>query len=244
MRKQKKSGYFDRLKLKWKRWATRLENAAFPDGIRCIACNSELKAGEGNFCESCREQLPFRTGEYCTVCGEALDRGICLLCKTEKFYFDFSYAPFHYAGLIRHLILRYKNGEGWLSRYFGEMLSDYLKLMGCEYDLITFVPADKKSRIKKGFDHAKEIAKNLAKSLDTESIVTLERVTPSGQKTYDRLGRKAAIAGAFLIKEKNLTDKRIILVDDVMTTGSTANECARVLKEHGAKSVTVFTVAR
>lgn len=244
MRKQKEKGHTHRVQLKWKQWATRLGNAVFPDGIRCIACNAELRKDEGNFCESCREQLPYRTGEYCPVCGEAPDQGICLLCKTEKFHFDFSLAPFHYTGLIRHLILRYKNGEGWLSRYFGEVLSDYLKLMGCEYDLITFVPADKKSRLKKGFDHGKEIAKNLAKSLGTECVETLERTTPSGQKTYDRMGRKAAITGAFSIKEINLSGKKIILVDDVMTTGFTASECARVLKENGAQTVTVLTVAR
>ena len=244
MRKQKENGRFNGFKLKCKGWVTRLENAVFPDGIRCIACNSELKTGEGNFCESCREQLPYRAGEYCPVCGEQLDRGICLLCKEEKFYFDRSIAPFHYTGLIRHLILRYKNGEGWLSRYFGEMLSDYLTLMGCEYDFITYVPADKKGRIKKGFDHGKEIAKRLAESLHRECVATLERVTPSGQKRYDRPGRKAAITGAFLIKETDLTDKKIILVDDVMTTGFTASECSRVLKEHGASSVTVLTVAR
>jgi competence protein ComFC len=112
-----------------------------------------------------------------------------------------------------------------------------------ENTIITFVPSDGTTRRKRGFDQAELIAKHYAKAQRAKCATLLARSSHERQVGKSRKSRIENVKGNF-VSLKNATDKRVILIDDVVTTGATVRECAKVLKEAGAKGIEVLAVAK
>jgi ComF family protein len=144
---------------------------------------------------------------------------------------------FKYAGQrhLRHPL------AGWL----GETLND-ARLRGRHFDLIVPVPLHSTRQRERGFNQATLLAELLAKSIAVPLRPVLERIRyTTTQTAYDRAERMENLHGAFrLRKNRDVRDLRVLLIDDVLTTGSTLSECARVLKAAGAISVHAATAAR
>lgn len=172
------------------------------------------------------------------------------MCKNVKLMFDGIYAVNRYAGAIRNLIKRFKyNGIESLSVPLGNILIEGTK--GCdilnEIDIIAPVPLFWRKRVKRGFNQSAILAKRLAKHYSIPlSIGNLYRTRNTATQTQlSRTERLDNVEDAFAVKKpEKFDDRTILLVDDVMTTGITASECAYELKESGAKKVFVIILAR
>ena len=158
------------------------------------------------------------------------------------------YSPFYYAGDVRRSLLRYKfeNLSGYGAIY-GEFLLKCLDENEISCDSITWVPLSRARLRRRGYDQARLLAEVIAKEkgIPCEAFLKKIRNNPaqSGSGGYE--ARRVNAAGAYCSQQEDkLAGKNILLVDDIVTTGATAMECARTLRKAGAKRVTVLTVAR
>ena len=201
----------------------------------------------------------------CGFCGKLNKNSLCNKCKirieknaiykiedyreTTSFFDEHLYL-FPYDGEIREEILNYKfNEKSYLYRTFLEFIKNSEKICTQikKYDIIMPIPISKKRMKQRGYNQSALIAKNLAKTLNTEYKENV-LVKIKDNKPQSELGqheRSANVKGVYNLKEpKKVYQKKILLVDDIYTTGSTANECAKILKENNANSVGIFTLAK
>jgi ComF family protein len=198
---------------------------------------------------------------------DAAIRNGCAACWNRRFAFRQAVAPLRYEGAARHLILAFKLGkQAWLAYLLGGLLCDHLAQgeVGRQVDLVAPVPLHWRRRVGRGFNQARLLALEIGARFDLPVAHRLLRRTRSTttQTAFSRLRREANVRGAFAVDASDGTTGRlgrlwgrvrrrtavkgrtVLLVDDVMTTGSTVHECARVLKRGGAREVLVATVAR
>ena len=199
---------------------------------RCVMCRRFLPPGPLRICEECGASLPRpedggrRRGDYFSECVSAL----------------------YYENDVRKAIQRYKfNGAQAYAPVFGELLAQcvYEDLEG-EYDILSWVPLDPGRRRKRGYDQAELLARNAGKRLMREPVRVLRK--KRGVRPQSMTGtpekRRANIAGAYrVIDPESVRGKRILLIDDIVTTGSTLSECARTLLLAGAEDVRCATLA-
>lgn len=211
-------------------------------------------------CEPCLAQIVPLDGPLCQICGEKLfhsiseteDKPLCGICRRVGAHFRRAAAFGAYEGALRDLIHLFKyNGVRPAGKVLGGLLNQTVTAMALPDSLIVIpVPLWSGKRIARGFNQAEAIARafiNFQSSssiqLDT-SILVRTRETAS-QTGLTRHQRRANVRGAFtVVKPAKVKGRSILVVDDVMTTGTTAGECARVLRRAGAKEVFVATVAR
>lgn len=197
------------------------------------------------FCSSCLLRLPFISGTKCTVCGTGLisENGICLKCRDAEHLYDRNISIFNYSGLIPLLIKEFKNSRHLkVIEYLLILVSSYLKTFfsGCS---IVPVPARRKNINKRGYDQMAVIAEALERLYGMPALFCLHRKGGKSQKTLTMEGRKQNISNTIKLKKKCIVP-RIVLIDDVYTTGSTISECSRILKQGGAGQVFSLTIAK
>jgi len=163
--------------------------------------------------------------------------------------FDWARAAVSYEALGRELIIRMKHGGA------GASIPTFVTMMArlipaeMQADIVVPVPLHRWRLLKRRFNQSQLLAKGLARKLEVRSdpfLLERVRATPS-QGTFDRKGRRKNVRGAFRVpaaRSGELVGKRVLLVDDVLTTGATASECAKALKEAGATHVAVLAFAR
>ena len=182
-------------------------------------------------CPSCREGL--RTAEGVRKRGD---------------YFSDCVSALYYRDEVRQAILRFKfAGAQAYADAFGELLAEriYTDLDG-RFDVLSWVPLAPDRRRRRGYDQAKLLAENAAKRLKIPATPLLKkrRGVRAQSRTRGREARRANIAGAFsLRKDADVEGKRILLIDDIVTTGSTLSECAKMLLLAGAEDVLCATLA-
>ena len=226
----------------------------------CAICKTSLNDADGKFvCENCEKKLNIISGYYCLKCGspigDSFDTNIerCEYCSTVELYFERAVAVGRYSDGLRELILQMKPYSGqYLAGYLGNLLVDRLSQQDFIRDgtISAVVPVPIWSGrllfIRK-YNQAELLAETIASKLGLKYIgsgLIKVKYTPP-QTTLDREGRLRNLIGAFNIKRRGLVaDKKVLLIDDVLTTGATASECAKALKRAGAKAVYVGTVGR
>ena len=189
---------------------------------------------------------------YCIICNENEYKGICDICKSKITRIKncdediISYG--YYGGVIKDLILKFKYKNNFTA---GDILSQFLEeyiLENIDYKqfIITYIPMTKKAKRKRGFNQCEYIAKKIADSLDIRCEKMLIKVkNTQEQKRLRKDERKQNISGSFdIVKNINLENKKIILIDDVTTTGFTIKEAYNVLKKYGAKEIKLLTLAK
>ena len=197
---------------------------------KCVFCGALAK---DCFCEKCRAVLPF-TGEHALTTGE---NG--LQVASVLFYKD----------AVRDSILRYKFSDRFMyAEVYGRLLADCAaEHFSGGFDLVSYIPVSRKRRRERGYDQAALLAESMANDWDTEPVLTLEKVvdTPRQSSFRDVYQRRANVLGVYeAVDPARFRDCRILLVDDVYTTGSTMNEAASTLRLAGAKEVLGITLAR
>ena len=174
------------------------------------------------------------------------DRGVCAACRSGLQGFDYAASFGMYEGALRSLIHLYKYSGMWP---LAKPLAGYLERaipLDESFDAVVPVPLYWKKKWDRGFNQAELLARYVAKRRGIPVISVLRRKRSTAtQAGLASAGRRRNVAGAFALRaRKDIAGKKILLIDDVMTTGATASACASVLKRGGAKSVSLFTVAR
>lgn len=217
----------------------RILSACLPHTCLLCACDSD-----DTLCPDCKSDLP-RLPPGCPYCAEPTEDGrVCGRCLAHPPHFDATYAPLAYAYPVDRLIHTYKySGELALAPWFAALMAESIGPAG--FDCILPLPLHPLRLRERGFNQAAELARQLGKKLrfrvDLDSC-RRRRATPP-QAALPHKARADNVRGAFECTRR-FDGERLLLVDDVLTTGATANECARTLKSHGAALVSVAVVAR
>ena len=202
---------------------------------RCVFCRRLLHRGEEGICPRCQQELPWALGAEAEQTGEFFS-----LCASPLWYQDQVRASFH----------RYKfKGVRGYSRTYGRLVAQCVQdhLVG-RYDLITWVPLSRARLRQRGYDQAMLLASAAALALDDVAAETLCKVrdteAQSGLGKNDA-SRRANVLSAYQVTDPALVEgRRVLLIDDIVTTGSTLSECARVLRTAGATDVVCAALAR
>ena len=207
----------------------KLWNLLFPP--RCILCKRLLKPEQTDLCHHCREKAP----------------------EVGKENFKYSFiarwcALWYYKDDVRESILRYKfRGRRSFADVYGRLLA--MKLQHCsldQFDVLTWVPVSALRRHKRGFDQTEEVALAVAREMGITAVKTLKKIrhTPPQSGIQGIAARRANVLGAYRVIDPDLIrDKTVLLLDDVLTTGATASECAKTLCLGGAQTVNFAAVA-
>lgn len=221
----------------------------------CHICHAFIpNAGELHICPACRERLPLVSSPLCPVCGISFTGTggdhCCGACLTHPPHFDTARSHFLYEGAIRDLIHSFKYNKQTHLRYPLALLAlEGVNSFLTDHNphLIVPVPLHRSRLRQRGFNQAVLLGSVLSKKLSIPMLPdVLSKIRPTEpQLKLSAAERRINVKGAFTVKTANaVAGKRILLLDDVMTTGSTMNECAKELKKAGAEAVIAATVAR
>lgn len=207
----------------------RIYDIFFP--AKCILCQKTLRSEETDICRKCRAY----TEEFPTP-----RRKISFVARWASMWY--------YNDDVRYSMLRFKFYR--MSAYgqiYGRLLAMYYSTKPlCDYDILTWVPISNKRKNRRGFDQVELIAVAMGQELGTPATPTLKKIRHTKKQSYMQSSahRKANVLGAYTVLDpKAIAGKRILLIDDIITTGSTISECARVLLTAGAKEVSALCVA-
>lgn len=206
----------------------------------------------------------------CEICGKSENSYMCGKCgkKLEKFIYyennkngkynkrkEFYHTKekfhlFRYEGIIREKMIAYKfNDKPYIYQVFTELIKRNDK--ACEflnqYDVIIPVPIHSKRKRTRGYNQSELIAKAIARALNKEIIIDalVKRKNTKPQSTLGKLDREKNVQGVFEIRNaKKIEKKRVVIFDDIYTTGATTNACKKILEEAGAEKVGIFTIAK
>ncbi len=237
-----------------KRIIEKIEEAVFPSNIYCISCGSMIDASRPySLCDECARKLHWINGRACDKCGKALPDTyhgrLCYDCMMHKHYFKKGYSCLTYGLYERQILLDYKyNGKSYLCRKLGDILFDRICCENLEIDVIIPVPVHKKRRKSRGYNQSELMAKRLSKLCgvpsDCESLVRNRETTLL--RSLNPAEREAALEGAFSVTaagKRKICGKRILVIDDIYTTGATADACSKTLIEAGAAEVFLLSLA-
>ncbi len=228
--------------------------AIFPSNIYCIRCGSLIDSTRTYaLCDDCVRKLHWITGRSCEKCGKALPdvyRGTrCYDCMTLQHSFTKGYSCLTYGLYEREILMDLKyNGKGYLAMKLGDMMYDRMMCEDLKPDVIIPVPTGRQREKKRGYNQAELLAKRLGKrwSVDVDTVSLCRKKETKPLRSLTPAEREAALADAFGV-EKNcrhrIEGKTILLIDDIYTTGATADACSRALLQAGAKDVYFLSLA-
>jgi len=217
----------------------------------CRICG---EIGSSILCRKCIESFQPLVPPLCEICSAPVDREeeltICSRCRDFRPSYDRAWSLFVYDGALKKAVLDFKyNGVSRLHNIFGELIFERLKreLKGTEIDAVVAVPLHPSREKSRGYNQALLLARSSA-SMISLPVLESELVRVRHTDSLSDLGRKerySSLEGVFSLQKKiSLTGKKILLVDDIITTGATFHQCSRILKEGGASHVYGITVAR
>ncbi len=212
------------------RFSDKLLDLLFPP--RCAFCRKLLRESESGACRACRKKLPY------------VPEGT----RNESIrHVRFCVAPLYYGGSVRDSLLRYKfHGVTAYKNVYAELLADCVRDSGLDCDMITWAPLSKRRLRKRGYDQARLVAETAAKQLDKPCVRTLEKTrdNPPQSSLDGAEKRKANAAGVYrCMQADKIKGKTILIIDDIVTSGSTLSECAKVLRGAGAAEIYAAAVA-
>ena len=213
------------------KWKTVLLDLLFPP--KCVFCRVLLNSSEELICPDCQQRLPW-------LVGNEAHRKLPMISDCVS--------PLSFQGNVRESIHRYKfNGKSWYAQNYGILMAQCVQdhLEG-SYDLISWVPVSRQRKRERGYDQSFLLAYEMGKVFGQRPAALLKKIKntqpQSGRKSES--ARRSNVKGAYIaIRKEMLAGKRILLVDDIVTTGETLLECTRTLKAAGAGDIVCVTLA-
>lgn len=220
---------------------------------RCLACKVSILPADEGLCGRCWQDLSKAvSGDYCRRCGRDVSPfgivlGKCGFCQDQQFDYDGLVRVGRYESTLRSMVLSLKFAERteWASR-LSQMLEQSLTSSGMlnDIDFIVPVPLHWRRRLSRGFNQSYMISKGLSKT-DIPITTDLVRIRNT-QQQWDLTPpqRRRNVKGAFAVRKGHpFSGKNILLVDDISTSGATISECAKTLKQAGARKVIAAVIA-
>lgn len=221
------------------RW---LFSLLFP--VRCSLC-TRVVAWDEHLCSVCREKAPYNLPPVCERCGRQED--ICV-CGGQRRHFARCVAPFRREGMVKDAVNRLKE-KAWaddVTGFAAEMAEVVRREYGgIPFDCVTAVPLHKRDNAKRGHNSAALLGQALAQQTGVPYRELLCKITHTRpQKELKAVERSGNLLGVFDVKEPAwIANKTVLLVDDVITTGATLDECAKIMKIYGAAEVYAVTAS-
>ncbi len=196
---------------------------------KCVLCQRILEREETDLCAKCRVDSPEYAG------------------KTKYPYLDSLTAVWYYEHDVRRSILDYKfGGKRFYAACYGRLLAMALQRQEVEFDVLTWIPISWKRLRKRGFDQVQLLAEHLGQELQVQPVPTLTKLRNNSPQSHitGQAQRRANVLGVYrVLQPEDVAGKRVLLLDDIITTGATAGECARILLTAGAKEVHCGVIA-
>ena len=243
---------------RWRRWGKR-----WLDGVLgffyppvCQLCGNEpARVDRGYVGWRCGRGVRWIEAPYCERCGlpfagEITQAFECANCRELELHFRYARAAVVAQGPVREAIHRYKYQRAlWFEEFLAGLLCGVAgpELRGGEWDLIVPVPLHPLKQREREFNQAARLARRLGRAtgLPVRMNILRRRRPTETQTKLSRQDRERNMRGAFVVMDRvELSGERVVLVDDVLTTGATTNACAEALRKRGAGWVCVWTVAR
>ena len=219
----------------------------------CPACEQWNGSADDGFCPPCFGKLSFIRAPVCHFCGEPFEYDFggtetCLKCLAKQPEYTAARSVFVYDDISKGMILRFKYGDAtYNAGFFAKLMTNAVRDWLNSADVIIPVPVHPLRLLKRKYNQAGLLAAKIAsytrKKCDNYNLVRVRNTQSQGN--FDGKRRHDNVKNAFGIKKPfNIDGKNVILVDDVYTTGATAEECARTLFDAGAETVKVLTLAK
>lgn len=218
---------------------------------RCPFCEEILSEEERGMlaCASCCEKLNYVDADYCMKCGRKLLTGreeYCRDCGKRKHFFIQGRSVFVYATPVKQSLYRMKNGRQEYAHFYGKEMERILGkwIQRCRIEVILPVPVHARKKRIRGYNQAELLARELGQRMElpVAGNLLVKRKHTQAQKSLDAAGRRDNLKGAFGV-EYQFEGERILLVDDIYTTGATVDMAAEALRKAGAGEVYVVTAA-
>jgi len=221
--------------------------------LSCRRCGGEVGQGGPFFCDVCLRDAAVIAAPFCTTCGRPFSGGAggshdCWECMKKRPPYALARAPLAYTGLIKDAIHLYKyRPVRSLKDYIGGIVGEAAAAWFREAEVAVPVPLHRKRLIHRGFNQSLFLAESAARAvgarLSVDGLVRTRHTRPQVDLGHEE--REKNVKGAFsAARPSDFIGRRVLLVDDVYTTGATVKECSKVLKKAGAVEVFVLTAAR
>lgn len=210
---------------------------------RCPLCDRVLAPDEKSICRGCEEIITKVRGKYCMICGRQLKGNagnVCDDCRNFPHIFAEGRSLYEYEGPVKECVYRfkYKGRKSYADAFAADAEELWGEWIKASADVIVPVPMNREKLKKRGYDQADVLARAIALEMGIPYMHLLERVKKTvPMKTLSRGQRQNNLKNAFQVRDFDVKLKRILLVDDIYTTGSTLDECARALLQKGAAEV-------
>ena len=227
----------------------------YPEKNTCFICNVyDSSIDDKYICSDCEKRLIKIVPPLCIKCSKPIDYASDCLCPDCNVYeksFEAAKSPFSYEGIIKECIYNFKYyNKPYFYKFFGNLLLRYMNEINyTNFDFLTSVPLHKSKMRTRGYNQSQLLAKYMSDKLSIPYADVLKRTvktTKQSQQSKDE--RKKNLKGAFAVKythtHTTIKNRSVLLVDDVYTTGSTADECSNTLLNFGVSKVYVITIAR
>ncbi|MBO6263493.1 MAG: ComF family protein [Clostridia bacterium] len=226
----------------------RVQGLIYPEKLTCDFCGREIFSGK-RVCEDCERDLPKNAGYICFKCGRRthMPTELCETCVGKELFYDGARSAFCYDGYARKGLVNLKfNNMRYLARTFAEYMRPVYLLSGFNADVAVCAPIGRQRLFDRGYNQSELIAREVCELVGLEfcphALLKIKETQSQVGLTDEE--RTKNLRGSFAVNEDfDAEDKTILVIDDVMTTGTTINEIARALKRAGAKEVYALTAA-
>ena len=224
----------------------------YPANIYCISCGRPIDDRfPYSLCPACAKKISWANENCCVLCGKSIeeDQELCRDCGTEERGFDKGVTVSNYGLVERELVHEFKYcDKSYFKDSLALLMEEKLEAEGLDFDCVLAVPMHRKKIRQRGYNQAELLAGEIGKIFRADyykdALIRTQDTKPLSGMDYHM--RKTTVENVFQVAEwvkNNIRDRDILLVDDILTTGSTASACSRVLKEAGAEKVYVLSFA-
>lgn len=217
-----------------------------PQNCRCIFCGRECELN--GVCDNCLAHLPIITGNTCEKCGTNISSGrVCDECKNNNYKFERVFSILEYSGAVRKAIVRLKTGGAKSIAYpLSEIVDDYFEKLDIPFDVIIPMPIHKNRLKERGFNQCELLLEKVKEHYGrVYTDVVIRDIDTPHQTGLTRENRKSNLKNAFKVVNKNkIKGKTVLIFDDIYTTGTSMNECAKTCLKAGASVVYGLCLAR